>query len=353
MGTAVRTKNGLKRVDGYTADPDDLFIVGRDTRADGTVDGREHCRWDPRALYKPDPDLVASFKKHRRNFLTVVIVVVDDYTEIDDGRQRVIAAREAQRQLREEGAENPNVLIYTTLSIRGKSELEHALLGQELNATKVDDNDLTLCEKAAHALTFADDKGKPLTKTTIAKMNGWHPSVVDQAVKIVESASASTKQLLNDGRITIALAYDLACKPKAEQNDANKNVEVLVAKATETAIANAPAGAPSPTPRKITRADADRGGVAVEIVPGKKTVARLLDMLEVADGGGFDGAEIPHLVLIGAIWALQMELPETAGDVWDICCTDESLRDGARVKEIMATATKLLKKANAKTKAES
>lgn len=347
MGTAVRTKNGLKRVDGYTADPDDLFIVGRDARADGTVDGREHCRWDPRALYKPDPALVASFKQHRRNFLTVVIVVVDDYTEIDDGRQRVIAAREAQRQLREEGDPNPNVLIYTTLSIRGKSELEHALLGQELNATSVDDDDLTLCEKAAHALGFADAKGQPLTKSRIAKMNGWHPSVVDQAIKIVESASASTKQLLADGRITIALAYDLACKPKAEQNDANKNVEVLVAKATEAAVAAAPAGAPAPAPRKITRADADRGGVAVEVVPSKRTVEKMLSDLERADGAGFVDDDLPNAFLLGAIWALRLEVPETRGKVWDVNCGEDAV-DFTEAAELLAKATKLLKKANAK-----
>jgi hypothetical protein len=215
---------GLKRVDSYSADPEELFLVGRDKRRDGSVDGPEHCRWDPRASYDPNPELVASFKRHRRNFLTVVIVEVDGIAEVDDGRQRVIAAREAQRQLKKEGAEQWRVTIYTTTPLRGMSEVDHALLGQELNALHTDDDDMTLCEKACHALTFVDEKGAPLTKSRIAKMHGWHPSDVDKAVKIVEAGSAATKAMLRRGEITMALAYDMACKPKAEQTADAKQI---------------------------------------------------------------------------------------------------------------------------------
>lgn len=48
MGT--KTPDGAKRLDGLAWRPENLFLVGVDARPDGTIDGPEHPRWDPRAL---------------------------------------------------------------------------------------------------------------------------------------------------------------------------------------------------------------------------------------------------------------------------------------------------------------
>ncbi len=320
---------GSKRVDGLTWDPDALFVVGRDARPDGTVDGPEHCRWDPRALKDPDPEMVDSFKRHRRNFLTVVIVDVDGVAEIDDGRSRVIAAREAQRQLKAEGKDDWRVTISSTLSVRGYSEVEHALLGQELNALRRDDDDMTLCEKACHALRFTDEKGKALTRSRIAKMNGWFTDAykIDMAEVIVEKASTEVKEALRAGRITMSLAYDIARKPKAEQAESMVKVEAVAAA--------------QPAGKKVSRAAAGReAGVKRETEPAKSTVKVLLDQLRNADGTFVDD-ELPTAFLLGMAWALRIETPD--GLVNANVPHNGDVLDG---EALLARATRLLKKAN-------
>lgn len=326
---AIKTPEGSKRADALTWNPYALFIVGLDKRPDGKIDGPEHPRWDARVNLPVDPALVDSIARHGRNLQTVTIVEVDGVAEVEDGRQRVRAARVAFDRLIAAGVEDRTIVVETTKPLRGYSVEDQILVGHELNGLRQDDDMMTKCEKVAHAVHFADPAGVEQSKAKLAKANRLQPSQIDQALTVVERACPAVKAALRAGRINLALAHDLATKPYPEQPAALDSV-----------VSTAPEG------KTVTRKQAERESTG-KVEPSKRTLARLLRSLEEVDtDGSFVGYVSPHgdtpteiklwwAFVAGAQWAVN------AGDLPD----DERLGvEGLR--EVAKTANRLLRRAN-------
>lgn len=324
---AIKTPEGSKRADALTWNPYSLFIVGLDKRPDGKIDGPEHPRWDARVNLPVDPDLVDSIARHGRNLQSVTIVEVDGVAEVEDGRQRVRAARAALDRLLAAGVEDRTIIVETSKPLRGYSVEDQILVGHELNGLRQDDDMMTKAEKVAHAMRFADSDGAEQAKHRLAKANRLHPHQIDLALKVVERAHNDVKAALRTNRITLALAADLSAKPLADQPAALGEVAANVAPG-----------------KKATRASAERDG---KVVPSKRTLARLLRSLEeLDDTGKVVGYISPHgetsteiklwwAFMAGAQWAMDGgELPD-----------DERFGvDGLR--EVAKTANRLLRRAN-------
>ncbi len=326
---ALKLLDGSRRVDALAFDPDALFIVGIDKRPDGTIDGPEHPRYDPRVKLPIDEALVLSMMEHGRNIQTVTIVNVDDVGEVDDGRQRVRAGREGNRRLAEAGSDR-RISIYTSAPLRGYDDAGHALLGMELNGLAQAEDQMTKCEKAAHALRFVDADGEAATKSKIARNNRWHPIQVDQALAIVEGAAADVKKALREGRITMALAFDLASKSKAEQKEAMATV------------------AAAPEGKRVTKAKLKAKTGDKEAKATKRLLAKMLATLEVVAVDeetsepsvvGYASDKMPLAFLVGALWALDGDIPDLVlnGNV--------ALDDGGerKVTDVIKTAWELLR----------
>lgn len=326
---AIKTPEGSKRADALTWNPYSLFIVGLDKRPDGKVDGPEHPRWDARVNLPVDPDLVDSIARHGRNLQTVTIVEVDGVAEVEDGRQRVRAARVAFDRLIAAGVEDRTIIVETTKPLRGYSIEDQILVGHELNGLRQDDDMMTKCEKVAHAIHFADPSGIEQSKAKLAKANRMHPSQIDQALTVVERACPAVKDALRAGRINLALARDLAAKPYSEQPAALDSV-----------VSATPEG------KTATRKQAEREATG-KVEPSKRTLARLMRSLaELDDTGEVVGYVSPHgetpaeiklwwAFVAGAEWAMNAgELPD------DDRLGVEGLREIAKV------ANRLLRRAN-------
>ena len=330
---AIKTPEGSKRADSLTWNPYSLFIVGLDKRPDGRIDGPEHPRWDARVNLPVDPDLVDSISRHGRNLQSVTIVEVDGVAEVEDGRQRVRAARVAFDKLIAAGVEDRTIIVESSKPLRGYSIEDQILVGHELNGLRQDDDMMTKAEKVAHAMRFADGDGAEQARHRLAKANRLHPHQIDLALKVVERAHADVKAALRENRITLALAADLCSKPLADQPAALGAVAANVAPG-----------------KKATRASTKRDG---KVVPSRRTLNRLLRSLEeVDDTGKAIGYISPHgetpteiklwwAFVAGAQWALNDgELPD-----------DEALGvEGLR--EVAKAANRLLRRANPEGKNE-
>lgn len=88
-----------KRLNAFAMDPDDLTIVGLDTK-----DGEEHPLYDERIKLPVEEKLVLNIRVY--GVLEPVLVRKNgDVVEVVDGRQRVRAARQANEELRKAGEE--------------------------------------------------------------------------------------------------------------------------------------------------------------------------------------------------------------------------------------------------------
>lgn len=326
---SARVLEGSARIDYLKWDPFKLFIVGIDARPDGTIDGPEHPRYDPRVKLPIDPDMVASILKYRRNLQPITVSKVGEIAEVDDGRQRVRAAREAQRLLREQGSD-VQIVVHSGLAMTGFTAADSVIMGLELNSLRRNDDDMTRVEKACLALRYADDPDA--SKTAIARACGWtHPSRVDDAIIINERATAEVKDLLRRGLITMPAAVEMAAKkPEAQV----KRAEIILAKAgpeaeapaitTETVVmpeakgkgkAKSPKAAKPVSRRELRAIDAEAEGrdVKVAVMPRRKQISTLVAALAKV-GGGYDDAEIAASFLAGAIFGAGLDLPDALTD---------------------------------------
>lgn len=329
---AIKTPEGSKRADALTWNPYSLFIVGLDKRPDGKVDGPEHPRWDARVNLPVDPALVDSIARHGRNLQTVTIVEVDGVAEVEDGRQRVRAARVAFDRLIAAGVEDRTIIVETTKPLRGYSIEDQILVGHELNGLRQDDDMLTKCEKVAHALRFADADGAEQTKQRLAQANRLQPSQIDQALAVIERAGKDVKAALRTGQINLSLAAYLATKPLDAQT--TDLAEVLAA---------------TPDGKKATRKQAKREQTG-KVEPSKRTLARLMRSLaELDDTGEVVGYVSPHGETPAEIklwWAF------VAGAEWVV--NEGELPDDDRLgveglREVAKVANRLLRRANTTT----
>lgn len=198
------------RLNAFAIDPDDLVVVGVD---DGDGDG-EHPLADPRADWLPSPEMVANIKAYGILQPILARKNTDGLPEVVAGRQRVLALRAANKELRRSRKEplKAPVVLY-----RGddSSALGAAISENELRR---DDDPLAKAARLARFLAAGRDEAAAcvafgVTPTTV---RSW---------RALEGASAGVKKAIRSGRISATAGAKIARLPKEEQPDA---LEVLL-----------------------------------------------------------------------------------------------------------------------------
>lgn len=201
-------------------DPRSLVIIGLDTE-----DGPEHSLYDPRIKLPLVEETVRNIKLYGVSLPVLVIrEKLDDGGSrllVIDGRQRVRSAREANRRLHEEG--QPMALIPYQVKLMGKEAEGKILLSLALNAHRQDDDIVTLCEKALHAVV------KGVSKLSVCNAMKITAGTLERYTSVASECIPSVKNALREGLIGIGQAATLAKLSDGKQASALK--EMLSAKA--------------------------------------------------------------------------------------------------------------------------
>jgi len=294
-GSSKQAIEGAQRGALLLVDPWKLFLVGRDTRPDGRVDGPEHPLYDERALEPPDPAMVASMIAV--GFFTVVTFRNNgSLSEIIWGRRRVTAAREAARQLAEVGA--PPFLI-GAVHKRGTDATVLEVSNAE-NELRRGDPPLLRAKKAQRML----DRGAP--ESTVCRAFGITPAALRQTLKLLD-LSDGVQAAVEAGEMSASAALPLAVLSRQEQDKTlaaakepgKKSTRRKVEKALDFVI---PRPKADTSRRKLSRADFRHLGTcefpqgAVDgfdahdfgLLQSAFRLAGREDLAAVEDGGAYD-----------------------------------------------------------------
>ena len=181
----------------------------------GSVISKEAVLYDPRVELPLDENLVKNIMVH--GVITPVIVCKQGgCAVVIDGRQRVKAAREANKRLTAEGKQP--LLVPCIL----RKDTEEDLFGVSVSANeqRQDDSPLLKAQKAAKL----QHMGK--TAAEVAILFGVTPQAVYQWGKLLECA-APVRKAVEQGLLAASAAVQLAGLPSAEQE--NKLEELLAA----------------------------------------------------------------------------------------------------------------------------
>lgn len=187
----------------YNFDPDDLVLI----------EDPKHPLFDPRVLKTPKPRMIASIIAN--GVLQPINVIKDgDRALVSAGRQRVKAAREANKQLRAKGLEPVTVpAVYK----KGMNEEQGAETAAIENAIREDE---TLLEKAAKALRLSATR--PIAK--VAEIFGVSEVTINNWLGLLEMSPA-VQNAVEEERVTMTDALKLGKLPKSEQVEAVKKLE--------------------------------------------------------------------------------------------------------------------------------
>jgi ParB family transcriptional regulator, chromosome partitioning protein len=203
--------------DAPTYDPDDLVLVTDDKSP--LYDERVHLPVDEglvkNIMFAPDGVPLGVIKAiiGRRNSETGDIEVVD-------GRQRVKAAREANKRLRKAGLEP---IWVTVLIQRGR---DHQLAGVLISANEhaQEDTPQGKAKKAARYIAMGRDEKE------VAVLMGVSEATVKNMLRYID-APAAVRAAGDSGKITMADAYGLA---RMEPAEAKEKLKELLEKAPRT-----------------------------------------------------------------------------------------------------------------------
>jgi ParB family transcriptional regulator, chromosome partitioning protein len=211
-----KLKNEGKR-DAYTYDPENLILV-MDEKSP-LYDERVHLPVDEglvkNIMFAPDgvPLGVIEAVTARRNTETGDL-------EIVNGRQRVKAAREANKRLKKAGLEPIRVSV---LIQRGQ---DHRLVGMLIssNEHRQDDTPLGRAKKAQGYINMGRDEKE------VAALFGVSEATVKNMLRLLD-APAAVRNALDSGKISASDAYKLAREEPAE---AREKVAKLIEHAPRT-----------------------------------------------------------------------------------------------------------------------
>jgi len=178
-------------------DPEDLTII----------EDREHPLFDPRGLEPPDPELVAGIKF--RGVLEPVVIISDRDTGkpiVVAGRRRVLAARQANKELKREG-QTPKKIPAVQ---RKENEREAVAILIMENAQRKDPDLLASAELARRAMTLG------YSEEDVGVMFGRGAHTISQWLKLLET-STQVQKAVRDGSVRLADAVKLAKLPRVEQ----------------------------------------------------------------------------------------------------------------------------------------
>jgi ParB family chromosome partitioning protein len=203
--------------DVYMFDPDDLVIV--EDESSPLYDERVNLPLDEalvvNMMFAPDgvPQGVLEPGLGARNTETGKV-------EMIDGRQRVKAAREANRRLREQGLEPIRMPVLIQRANK------HRAMGMLISANehRQDDTPIGKAKKAQRYLDLGRDESE------IAALFGISVSSVKNMLSLLD-APASVRGAVESGKITTSAAYKLA---KLDPTKAKEKLAELLEKAPRT-----------------------------------------------------------------------------------------------------------------------
>jgi ParB-like chromosome segregation protein Spo0J len=202
----------------FYMDPDDIVITGLDKHEGGK---KEHVLDDPhRVEHKKDDEkflaMVNSVMAVGVREPVLVTVVKEGDTNVAlvvDGRQRVLAAREAKRRLKAAGKTGASAVVTVPVLPEKNMEEKFALLLMvHLNEQRKNDEPLVKAEKAYRLI----QQGASIEEVAIAFRK--KPATI-QAWLTVHKSMPKVKKAVKDGLITMTHAERIAAGSSAEEQD--------------------------------------------------------------------------------------------------------------------------------------
>jgi ParB family chromosome partitioning protein len=191
-----KTSFEASRFSGFRFDPNDLVIIGIDTK-----DDKDHPLWDERIELPIEESMVLSIMALGVKEPVIVrkaVVNKKEVAEVVDGRRRVLHAREANKRLSKSG--EPLCSI-PALVERGADE-HMAQVSVALNEIRHQDDVLVKAEKAARML------GRTGDETAVATAFGVSKAAIKNWLKIIE-LSAPVKKAVSEGKLSASAAGQL------------------------------------------------------------------------------------------------------------------------------------------------
>lgn len=244
-----------KRGNLFWMDPDDLVIIGIDTK-----DGPEHRLWDERVKLPLDEALI-------ENLLALgvrepILVEVDGGKPlVVDGRRRALHARAANKRITDKRA----LLRVPVIGAKGTEEDKLDLLSVSLNEQRLNDTIMTRASKAARM----QERGHTIEE--IANAFGVNVQTSNMWLAIAGLA-APVRKAIDAGTVAPTAAAKLATLSKEEQVEA---LDGLIAEGGKVTVGRTTAAA---NKRK------KNGNADAVVAPSKRALRRVVDRWESTDG---------------------------------------------------------------------
>ena len=208
---------GAKRLNAFAMDPDAITIVGLDT-----TDGPEHPLYDERVHLPLDEGLVRNIRKN--GVLEWVLVRKNgQLVEVIAGRQRVRAAREANRRNDEAGLQ-PILVPVSVKRPRADGDALGVMISE--NENRQDDDAITRAHKASRLMDFG------ATEDDIGITFGISKQAVKNLIALLE-LSDKVKSAISQRKLSASAAVELRDLTHADQN--KKLAEILTTGGTSAA----------------------------------------------------------------------------------------------------------------------
>lgn len=196
----AKTAFDAPRFSGFVFNPDELVIVGHDTK-----DGPEHPLYDERINLPIDESMVLSIMAIGVREPVVVTRDAKGAAVLVDGRRRVLHAREANKRLKKQG--EPEVKIRAVPESGSEEYLSH--ISVALNEIRVQDELLVKAAKAARMLARGHNE------QDVAIAFGVSTASVKAWLKL-EELPAQVKKAVNEGVLSAHAASKLHGLPREE-----------------------------------------------------------------------------------------------------------------------------------------
>jgi len=224
-----KTQFDAKRFSGFHFDPNECVLIGLDEG------DKSHPLYDPRVNLPINESLVKSILADGVLQPIRVKTDGDGRPVVVMGRQRVKAAREANKRLVAEGME-PRIKVPALSISKGTDDMELQGYGIAENAIRKDDNALVLADKCHEFLKFNGDSAE--AREYLATCIGHGVKRIDELLTLRE-LDKETKDQIRKGNMGVEAALFLAKVPKEQRQQtiklaAEKGEKITTKKARET-----------------------------------------------------------------------------------------------------------------------
>lgn len=157
--------------------------------------------YDVRATEAPDEAFVKNIMKHGI-IQPVTVKKIDGRPVVVAGRRRVLAAREANRRIMEQGGE-PCVIVPCDDAANAKTDEDLYGIFIAENAIRRDDSPISRAEKTKHLLTLSQGNIDQVAITM-----GCSPQTIRNWMKLLE-LSVPVKNAVDTGKLSVSAAMEL------------------------------------------------------------------------------------------------------------------------------------------------